>query len=256
MLVPSSGWLPMRLPRLYAPGLSHLVQARFSESLSIRWSETIDSALFDQISQWLNEGARQEGVRIHAWSLTPEALLLVATPPHRQSLSRLIQAVGRRLGATHREGAVFQGRYRSALLEPAQWVMPAIVWVESAPVRLGIAPTAVAWRWSSAVVHTGMDRGILGQLSFHHDYWACGNTPFDRQAIHKALLSTGLSSLQYSEIENAIRGQWALGSAAFLTGLGAVASRRVVPSPRGRPKKVASQPMPDSIPDTDPSPIK
>lgn len=242
----------MRLPRLYAPGLSHLVQAKFAQSLSTRWSDTIDSALFDQITQWLNDAARDEGVRIHAWSLSPDGLGLVATPPHRQSLSRLVQAIGRKLGATHRDGPVFQGRYRSCLLEPAHWVMPAIVWVETAPVKQAVAPSPAAWRWSSAVAHTGADRSLLGQLSFHHDYWACGNTPFDRQANHKTLLSAGLSAQQTSEIENAIHGQWALGSQAFLAGLEPVASRRVAPAPRGRPRKTSSQ----SISPDDPSPIK
>ena len=242
----------MRLPRLYAPGLSHLVHAKFAESLTHRWSESIENDLFDQVVEWLNEAARQEGVRIHAWSLTPEGLRLVATPPHRQSLPRLVQAIGRRLAATHREGPVFQGRYRSCLLEPIHWIMPAIVWVETEPVRQGFAPAPSAWRWSSAPAHTGVDRSLLGQLSFHHDYWACGNTPFDRQANHKDLLSAGLSPQHSAEIEKAIYGQWALGSPQFLAGIEAVASRRVAPAPRGRPRKPSNQQEPEH----DASPIK
>ena len=232
----------MRLPRLYAPGLSQLVVAYFAETLRTTWRDGPDTLVFDRIASWLGEGSQKEGVRVHAWTLTPIALQLAATPADQGSISKLIQGIGRRMGSTLRCGPVFHGRYHSALLEPGQWVMPAIIWVESAPADQGFAPGPLAWRWSSAHAHAGSERGLISQLSFHQDYWISGNTPFDRQARHQAALTRGLAPSERSRLEQAIQGQWALGSDAFVAGLQTVASRRAAPAPRGRPRKSPSEP--------------
>lgn len=228
----------MRLPRLYAPGLSQLVVARFSGSLRALWGHGPDTEQFDRLAQWLGEGCQKEGVRLHAWTLTPCAIRLVVTPASQTSVSRLVQGLGRKLGSTLRSGPVFEGRYRSALLEPGAWVLPAIIWVERAPADNGWAPGPFAWRWSSAGSHAGSERGLISQQSFHHDYWTCGNTPFDRQARHQAALTRGLEPLERTRIEQAIHGQWALGSDSFVASLDTLASRRAVPARRGRPRKV------------------
>ena len=41
------------------------------------------------------------------------------------------------------------------------------------------------WRWSSAQQHVGSVGRLTPWLVDHPDYWACGNTPFDRQARYK-----------------------------------------------------------------------
>lgn len=237
----------MRLPRLYAPGLTQLVLAQFSEPLRQSWQGLINGEQFDQITRWMGEAALAHGVRIHAWSLTPKALRLVASPSDASALSRLVQSIGRRLGAIRRDGPVFQGRFRCALLEQGAWVMPAIIWVETAPVREGLTPVATAWRWSSAPTHAGSDRGLPGPLTFHPDYWSCGNTPFDRQAKHQAALARGLEAAEVIRIDQAVLGQWALGSETFVLGLGDVASRRPSPGRRGRPRKLTAM-TPSDIP--------
>jgi len=229
----------MRLPRLYAPGLPQLVQCSFSTSLVSAWNHELPLDTFDAICAWVNESTRLEGVRLHAWSLTPQALRMVATPSEQRSLSRLVQAVGRKLGA-NRQGPVFAGRFRSCLLEPSFWVIPAILWVELAPVLEHRTSTALGWRWSSANEHCGTARSLVSFMSFHHDYWVCGNTPFDRQLKHKTALSEGLLPEQSRRIEQCLLGQWALGSEEFVHQIQSIATRRATPSPRGRPRKSTS----------------
>lgn len=235
----------MRLPRLYAPGLPQLVLSRFSPVLSQRWQQNIPAETFDLLSSWLSTESRTEGIRLHAWSLTPSDLRLIATPPHRQSISRLIQALGRRLGANFRDGPVFSGRYRSCLLEPAAWVMPATHWIELAAFDASYTQQPRHWRWSSAGDHCGSTRGPLNTLSFHHDYWVCGNTPFERQVRHQTALEEGLMPEQRARIEAAIHGQWALGSETFIANIVPVASRRVAPAQRGRPRQKPPASKPD-----------
>jgi putative transposase len=231
----------MRLARLYAPGLPQLVQARFVPHLAQSWQQSLEKAPFGLLVDWLRQFALAEGVRLHGWSITPEALLLLVTPADRPSISRLMQNIGRHLSAHLKCGGVFVGRYRNTVLEPGQWVLPALVWLETAPVIAGCAPIALTWRWSSAAQHCGESDAYRTLVQDHHDYWSCGNTPFDRQAKYRVMLSEGLDPVQTQQIESAIKGQWALGSAAFAKSLENVASRRSTPRPRGRPSKAAMQ---------------
>ncbi|GAB1847871.1 hypothetical protein MyNCGM683_27280 [Achromobacter xylosoxidans] len=138
---------------------------------------------------------------------------------------------------------MFAGRYRSALLEPGAWVLPALVWLETYPVRSGASQDPDSWPWSSASSHTGNTTAAPAQWqSDHADYWACGNTPFDRQANYRKRLQDGLSREETQRIDQAVSGQWALGGPSFIASLAHTASRRVAPGQRGRPRKKPAAP--------------
>lgn len=230
----------MRLPRLYAPGLPQLIEVRLAPAFKQIWPDEQARELLDLLAGWLGQYVRQQSIALHGWSMTPSHLCFLMTPGNGLSTGRLIQALGRCLAAKLRTGSVFLGRYRSALVEPGARVLEAQIWVEQLAVRDGFAHDPVTWLWSSAGVHTGTanpSRGWVVNLTDHEDYWACGNTPFDRQAAYKAKLVQGISPSQTAQIEAAVAGQWALGSIDFFEQVGKVASRRVSPGPRGRPRK-------------------
>mgnify|MGYP001545233999 CR=1 FL=1 len=227
-----------RLPRLYAPQTPQLVQARFAQPLA-RQSDPSPAAELDQMLVWLHDSAREHRVAVHGWSLLNDRIALLATPPGRDNLPKLIQTLGRRFAARHRHGRVFAERYRSALLEPGRWVLPALIWLESLPVQLAYVEQAESWPWSSAAYHAGIQAAAGAWADDHPDYWNAGNTPFDRQARYRERLRAGLPLSQRQQIEQALFGQWALGDPAFLQQLEAHASRRLTPAPRGRPRKIA-----------------
>lgn len=233
-----------RLPRLYAPQVPQLVQAEFARPLAAV-SDPTPSGELDQLLAWLQQDARDYKVAVHGWLLLNDRITLLATPPDAQSLSRLMQSLGRRLAAHMRQGRVYAGRYRSALVEPGHWVLPAMVWMESLPVQLHYVDRAESWPWSSAAAHTGTHAGApagsptgaSGLLSDHVDYWQDGNTPFAREASYRERIMHGLSATQIRRIEQALFGQWVLGEASFLAKLSTLATRRLAPAARGRPRK-------------------
>jgi putative transposase len=232
--------VPMaRLPRLYAPGLPQLVQASFAEPLA-QPDQPAPAALLNDLTAWLGAAATRHRVSVHGWVLSIDRVVLLATPVDEEGLPRLMQTLGRNLASRQRGGRIFSGRYRSALLEPGQWVLPALVWLESLPGQSG-SPDIEAWPWSSAASHTGLLGSPPSWLVDHADYWSCGNTPFDRQANYRRRLHEGLSREQSERIRATLAGQWALGGPAFLEKLTHTASRRVSPGQRGRPRK---QPLP------------
>lgn len=229
----------MRLPRLFAPGQVQLVEVRFLPVVAQFWRESADKLLSEKIADWLGERARTNRLALHAWVLLPGQLLMLATPPDDKALGATVQAVGRHLAAELKTGSVFENRYKSALIDP-DWVLLAQIWLESAPVRDGQVVQASAWPWSSAAGHTGVGepaKRALVSVSDHERYWACGNTPFDRQANYCARLAEGLSMSEQKRIESTLAGQWALGSDAYIEQVGKLANRRVVPGRRGRPAK-------------------
>ncbi|WP_291774978.1 hypothetical protein [Castellaniella sp.] len=229
-----------RLPRLYAPRIPQLVQARLARPLALL-GEPAPAAALDRIRGWLAEAVQDTApLSMHAWAILPDAITLLATPGNEQVLSSVMQALGRRLGSGMLRARVYSGRYHNALLEPGRWVLPAMLWVETLAVANGHVGQATQWPWSSAAEHSGLAGGSMldgPMLTDHPDYWQIGDTPFARQATWRQRLTGGVSQAQRTQIEAALHGQWALGEKIFLTHLGRLASRRVTPAPRGRPRK-------------------
>lgn len=222
-----------RLPRLYAPSVPQLVQACFARPLAHAHDPT-PAASLDTLREWLALEATLHHVAIHCWVIVPDRILLIATPPDSAALPRLMQGLGRRMAAGLVHGRVFEGRYRSTLIENS-WVSAGMVWAESLPVRQGLVDTAARWPWSSAREHLGL-QPPGGMLQHHADYWMLGDTPFARQAAYRARLQAGTTEARCRRIEQALHGQWALGSAEFIAQLTPQCSRRAAPAPRGRPR--------------------
>ena len=225
-----------RLPRLYAQGFAQLAQAKFT-----RQADTIvhqsRAQQFADIGRWLRLALADTDTLLHGWVVTHSSLTLLATPGDETSLARSIQQVGRQLASRLQAGGVFEGRFHSTIVQPQRWLLPCLIWLERQPVREGLVTEADTWRWSSAGAHTGGLGASSVGLQPHADYWSCGNTPFDRQAVYRQLLQEGNAASDDAQLQACLLGQWGLGDDAFLTELSKLANRRVRPERRGRPKK-------------------
>lgn len=227
-----------RLRRLYAPNVPQLAQARFARPLATP-SDPTPAAALDQIRDWLVAETRLHQVAVHGWALLPDQLVLLATSPTPTGLSRVIQGVGRRMATRLTLGRVFEGRYRSGLIDDA-WVVRCLIWAESLPIAGGYVDAAVRWPWSSVQEHVGL-RSDGGWTTDHPRYWALGNTPYARQARYHDSLTSGIGLSDGTRIEQALFGQWALGDDEFVLRLASRSTRRVAPAPRGRPRKAPEE---------------
>lgn len=223
-----------RLARLYAPNTSQLVQARLLPQVVVlpEWQ-----ALKPQMVLWLEQASVRYELAVHAWSITQDSIYLLSTPTEPKAVSQVVQALGRYLAASLRQGAVFASRYRSCLVEKGEHLLASMMWLEiHIHQEEGIeAPELLPW--SSAAWHMGRSYKDLAWMRDHETYWTLGNTPFERQARYRELCGDGLSQSMREKIRAALQGQWALGSSDFIQEIGEVASRRVVPGQRGRPRK-------------------
>lgn len=224
-----------RLPRLYAAGFAQLVSMQLRSASELA-PQSI-SEHYRDVFTWIGSGATREGVTLHGWSMTSQRIYLLATPDHEKGIPALVQSIGRNLAAQLKTGRIFSGRYRSMIPQPGVWVLPTLLWLERQAVRESLTSDPEAWPWSSAQVHTGAPGTPPTWFQPHPDYWACGNTPFDRQASYRQQLIEGTRRAVEEQIESSLRGQWGLGDASFLDELSKIAQRRVSPAPRGRPRK-------------------
>jgi putative transposase len=231
--------LPMaRLPRIGVAGWPHLLTQRVHDGQLIARDDTDRQDLLDT----LRESARQHGVAVHAYHVAASALVLLATPEHADSTSLFMQSVGRRYVAHHnrrhgRQGGLWSGRYRGTLLEPAQYLLDAMLFIEA---REGgaadWAQSGASWaEWSSAPYHLGLRPDPL--VTDAPAFWALGNTPFERQAAWRQRLTEGLSESRRRELAEAMHKGWALMPLAQKQVLESAIGRPLSPRPRGRPRK-------------------
>ena len=151
-----------RSPRLALAGeLHYLIQCGHNHQ-----SVFADDHDREAYLSMLCAAALQHGVAIHAYALLQSEVHLLATPVAAQSLSRLMQSLGRRYVAAYnrrheRSGTLWAGRFRAGLIDGAAFGADALIHVELLPVRLGLAACAADWPWSSAAHHLGRRRDAV-----------------------------------------------------------------------------------------------
>ena len=156
-----------------------------------------------------------------------------------RALGLALQAMGRRYVRSYNDrhaerGALFDGRYRAAILEPDSAFLGALQFVETQPVRAGLVAAAEDYRWSSFRHHAGFASDPT--LKDHSLYWALGNTPFERQVAYRAAVHAGLASADVARFDKALAGGWVVGSDAFVRAIAPLCSRRPMPVRAGRPR--------------------
>jgi len=223
-----------RLPRLTLPGFPHHVIQRGNNR----------QAIFQAVSDYqtllglLVENAIKFDVQIHAYVLMSNQFHLLVTPQTDDGLPHLMQAVGRSYvrhfnGAQKRSGTLWEGRYKSTLIQTDRYLLACMAYIDLNPVRAGLLAQAGDYPWSSFGHYTGqrLDKFITP----HPLVWELGNTPFAREAAYAELVQAGIGSVQQQALtDSALRG-WALGEPDFVADLQKRTERRVSKATAGRP---------------------
>lgn len=223
-----------RLPRLTAPGFPHHVIQRGNNRQVI----FMDTADFQTMLDLLIEQSKKFQVAVHAYVLMTNHFHLLATPETGDGLPLMMQAVGRSyvryFNNRHgRTGTLWEGRYRSTIMQSDRYLLACMVYIDLNPVRAGMVAQAADYAWSSHANCLGLRPDRL--VSPHALYWALGNTPFAREAAYAALVQAGVDGQEQKTLtESALTG-WALGEPDFIAALQARTERRVSKGRAGRP---------------------
>ena len=223
-----------RLPRLTLPGYPHHIIQRGNNRQMI-FADTQD---FATMMALLAENAHKFAVAVHAYVLMDNHFHLLATPATAEALPLMMQAVGRSyvryFNQRHaRSGTLWEGRYRSTLIETERYLLACMVYIDLNPVRAGMVAQPRAWQWSSHAHYLGQRIDKL--VTPHALYWALGNTPFAREAAYAGLVQAGIGSGDQATLTEAALSGWALGDAEFVAELQKKSPRRVAKAKAGRP---------------------
>lgn len=223
-----------RLPRLTVAGYPHHIIQRGNNRQDIVKSDADREILLDL----LGDNARKHSVALNAYVLMDNHFHLLLTPETVEGVPLMMQAVGRRyvryFNDLHgRTGTLWEGRYKSTLIQTERYLLACMVYMDLNPVRAGMVGDPRIHPWSSHRHYIGQkpDR----RLTPPSDYWGLGNTPFAREAAYTELVQAGQSTAQQSLITDATLHGWALGDEAFAADLQKRTPRRIARAKPGRP---------------------
>ncbi|MET3130354.1 putative transposase [Oxalobacteraceae bacterium GrIS 1.11] len=223
-----------RLPRLILPSQPHYVFQRGNQAI---FQDADDYAAF---LVWLRAASKTFKVAVHAYALLPDQLHLLVSPGDEKALGQMMQWIGRYYVPYFnqkyaRAGTLWQGRYKTSVIDPVQYFMTCSLYLEFAPVYRGLTVRALDYAWSSHAHHTGLRLDPV--ITDHPLYWELGNTPFDREAAYSRLAEQALPFDAIQCVEQAVLKGWPLGSDHFKQTLEHRLKRQVMPAKRGRPFK-------------------
>lgn len=178
---------------------------------------------------------------MHAYVLMSNHFHVLATPRTADGLPKMMQAVGRSYvryfnSAQKRTGTLWEGRYKSTLIQAERYLLACMAYIDLNPVRAGLVLQAQDYPWSSHGHYLGLRTDRL--ITPHALYWELGNTPFAREAAYAELVQAGISSVQQSALTQATLSGWALGEPDFVADLQKRTERRITKSVAGRPLSV------------------
>jgi putative transposase len=223
-----------RLPRLTLTNYPHHVILRGNNRQMIFSGESD----MRRMLSLLEEHSGAQGLDVHAYVLMGNHMHLLLTPRRDGALSLMMQAVGRSYvrafnQAHGRTGTLWEGRYRSSLIQTERYLLTCMAYIDLNPVRAGMVELPQDYPWSSHGHYTGREHQRL--LTPPALYWELGNTPFAREAAYGERVRAGIAEQQHRALTAATLSGWALGDPDFLATIEGQTPRRTQPAKAGRP---------------------
>lgn len=173
--------------------------------------------------------------QLHAYCLMPNHVHLLLTPKTASGCADLMKSVGQLhsqyFNRTHkRTGTLWEGRFRSCLVQSETYVLSCYRYIELNPVRAGIVGSAADFLWSSYRSNALGERNEL--ITPHAEYLRLGRTTEERRSSYAEISGTTGKEI---EIRSATNGGYALGDNGFRRRIARALGRRVEKGRPGRP---------------------
>jgi len=225
-----------RLPRLSMAGVPQHVVQRGNNKQACFFSDDDYAVYLDKLKEY----SRKHAVDVHSFILMTNHVHLLMTPEEPDGISRLMQSLGRYyvryVNTTYgRTGTLWEGRFKSTLIDSERYFLTVSRYIELNPVRARMVTHPEAYPWSS------YHRNALGKkielITPHALYRALGRTEDARLAAYSALFDNPISDKALEEIRHATNKAWVLGEDRFIKQIEAQTGRRANPLPRGGDRK-------------------
>ncbi len=225
-----------RLPRIDIPGVAqHIVQRGVNRCAC--FADRRDREFY---LSHLGEAAARFECSIHAYVLMTNHVHLLVSQRDTGQISHMMQCLGRnyvrRFNHRYRRtGTLWEGRYKSSLVESEEYLLKCYRYIDLNPVRAAMIQTAWKYEWSSAAANAlGTDNPMLVP---HTKYLELGNDDIARAGAYRQLLEEGVTQDQAEQIRVHIAQGKVLGSSQFQAEIAQLLGRQVHVRPRGRPRQ-------------------
>ena len=177
---------------------------------------------------------------VHAYCLMTNHVHLLLTPQTADACTGLMRDLGQRyvqyFNRNHeRTGTLWEGRFRSCIVQSALYVLGCYRYIELNPVRAGMADHPTGYLWSSYAVNSGMRSDPL--VTCHPEYLALASDGEPRYRAYRGLFEQRLEPGLQRAIRDATNGGYPLASDAFKHMVLAPQGYRTEPGQPGRPAK-------------------
>ncbi|AOW78603.1 transposase [Colwellia sp. PAMC 20917] len=203
-----------RLPRLNLPNIPQHVVQRGNNRQACFFAEQDYLVYLDKLKEY----SKKYQVAVHAYVLMTNHVHLLMTPTTEKGVSQLMQSLGRYYvryvnQTYHRSGTLWEGRYKSTLINSEQYFLLVSRYIELNPVRAAMVNHPAEYPWSS-FQGNALDKNIE-LLTSHSLYLALGNKALERKKAYQALFSAHVDELALQEIRDATNKAWVLGDSRF-----------------------------------------
>lgn len=221
-----------RLPRTVLPGQPlHVIQRGNNRSV-------IFFADDDYKRYWhdLKAASEKWGCAIHAYVFMTNHVHLLLTPEAESSVSNMMQSLGRRYvryvnDMYRRSGTLWEGRYKSSMIDSESYLLVCSRYIELNPVRAQMVKDPGDYPWSSYSANSGSKVDNLVQP--HACYQALGQTHEHRATRYRDLFNGYFDEIKLGNIREAVNKGWVLGNEQFRGQIEETLRRRIKPYPHG-----------------------
>jgi putative transposase len=208
-----------RQARLRIPGLPLHVIQRGNDKLPC-FREDRDHRVYLSL---LDELSSLCGCEIHAYVLMTNHVHLLMTPIRTDGPSLLMKHVGQRFAQYvnrkyDRTGSLFEGRFRSCIVDTEGYLLRCQRYIELNPVRAGMVAHPGDYAWSSYPVNAG---GVSSDFLVPHPvYLALAHSAEERRTRYRALFEIRTPDEEMRQIREAVNAGTVLGRDEFIDALG------------------------------------
>jgi putative transposase len=177
---------------------------------------------------------------VHAWVFMTNHVHLLRTPHSENGVSLMMQSLGRMYvrdfnSRYKRTGTLWEGRFKSALVQSDKYLLQVYRYIELNPVRANMVSDPAEYSWSS---YRSNAPGRLTAMLIHHSvYSALGSCKEQILEGCKRLFNEVLPYALISYLREVTSAGLALGWENFITQIEQFTGERYRPTTRGRRNK-------------------
>jgi putative transposase len=223
-----------RQPRIDFPGLPQHLVVRGNDRQPIFFSDADRLHFLD----CLGEARSRRCCDIHAFVLMSNHVHILATPRAPRASSRMMQDIGRayvaHVNKAHgRTGALYEGRFKSSLVETTRYFLACMRYIEMNPVRAQMVSHPGAYEWSSYGQNITGEPG--GLVTAHAEFLNLGRDAQERARSYVRLFDGPEDEEEVSAIRRGATQNGAVGTATYREALTSLLGQPVSFARRGRP---------------------